>query len=453
MDYQSPAKAAPNIQTLLDALSRMERGAKKYIYRGQTKEWPGPLFPSLFRKSIRLRREFTPRDREYKLSLRKCGKHYCEMKPDSFIEKLALDNPSFRVPKSEYEMMVKLENDPKFSVQIGTEGFETALKSLVQPEFLPQVLKRSSIWKIFVDHYHQAVIRQIGFLQPFGYVLGQTLAQQYGFSSELLDFTSDIQVAAFFATHDSPRYLFEGGALIKRLGTDIGVIYRLPSAEGTLRHERIDKYNFYTCPPQVHMSEVCMRFEDKSSPEMKEQYQKLKLTEEELAFMANGTITSRLLSPMKAEQEIADRELSLEEGVDRYLALYFDEFGSRMRFYRLIDMKPGSFSRSRLGRQSAVVVVPDELRTTEHQPGQYDYASFEAVEDVSQRDGFERFYFRHSDNAPDLGKINREYLWPSKDDKFKFTISRAIDPSTPQVFYIDTYLPKRIDLVSEGYEN
>lgn len=297
------------------------------------------------------------------------------------------------------------------------------------------------------------MIRQIGFNQPFGYVLGQTLAQQYGFSSELLDFTSDIWVAAFFATHDGPRYLFEGDELIKRLGTDIGVIYRLPSTEGTLLHERIDKYNFYTCPPQVHMSEVCMRFEDKSSPEMKEQYSKLKLRDEELAFMTKGTITSRLFSPMKAEQEIAGRELSLKEGVDRYLALYFDAFGSRMRFYRLIDMKPGSFSCSRLGRQSAVVVIPDELRKTEHRSGQYDYASFEAVEDVSQRDGFERFYFHHSDKAPDLGEINREYLWPPKDDKFKFMISRAIDPSTPQIYYIDTYLPKRIDMVSAGYEN
>jgi hypothetical protein len=431
----------------------MERGGKKYIYRGQTKEWPGPLFPSLFRKSIRLQREFSPRDREYKLSLRKCGRHYHEMKPDSFLEKLVVDNPSLRVTKSEYDSIVKLQNNPKFSQQIGTEGFDATLKSWIQPEYLSQVQKRSQIWKLFIDNYHLAVIRQIGFIQPFGYVLGMTLAQQYGFSSELLDFTSDLRVATFFATHEGPRYRFEGGALSTRLGTDIGVIYRLPSTAGTLRHERIDKYNYYTCPPQVHMAEVCMRFEDKSSPEMKEQYEELKFTDEELAGMANGTITTRLLSPMLAEMGTSGRELGLEEGVDRYLALYFDAHGSRMRFYRLIDMKPGTFSRSRLGRQAAVAVIPDELRKTEHQPGQYDYASFEAIEDVSQRDGFERFYFHHSDRAPDLGSIDREYLWPAVDDSFKLMISRAIDPSTPQIHYIDTYLPKRIDLVSSGYEN
>jgi hypothetical protein len=115
------------------------------------------------------------------------------------------------------------------------------------------------------------------------------------------------------------------------------------------------------------------------------------------------------------------------EAVDRYLHLFY--FGGRIRYFRLLDAPLGSFEKSRLGRQAAVAILPDELR--EEEPGpDGNNAVFQAVEDVAMRAGCERFYFRHSDCAPDLGPVNREYLWPEHDDYFKTMISRVLDPTS-----------------------
>ena len=322
------------------------------------------------------------------------------------------------------------------------------MKKWVQREHQSHVLARLDIWATLLDDIHRARIRQLGFLQPYGYMLGMTLAQQYGFSSELLDFTSNIQVAAFFATHDGPHYLFQG--IPKELGSNVGVIYRLPSTEGTVSHERIDSHNYYTCPPQLHMAELCMRFEDKSSPEMSDQWVS-ELSHEEAAGLLSAAIPLRFLSAMETESDIKRRKLSIEESIDKYLDLYYNPIAGNIRYYRLIDLESGTFARSRLGRQSAVAIIPDELRITASEEGEFDYATFQAIEDVSQRDGFTRFYFRHSNRPPSLDGMSREQLWPSEDDCFKTMISRILDPSTSQYWYSDIPVPKRIDLVSSGF--
>ena len=76
----------------MDYLSGLEQTGQRFIYRGQLKEWEGPLLPSLFRRSIRLARNFNLADPEYQYSLRHCGRHFVEMKPDSYLEKRLYPN-------------------------------------------------------------------------------------------------------------------------------------------------------------------------------------------------------------------------------------------------------------------------------------------------------------------------------------------------------------------------
>lgn len=448
MRYASPAEAARNINELIEYVSGLEQAGQRYIYRGQLREWDGPLLPSLYRRSIRLPRTFSSTDPEYRHSLRRCGQRFVEMKPDSSLEKLAIDQPKLRMTQGEWEAVTALCDNPEFTSMIASSGLDAAVKKWIPPKQQSYVLSRLDVWATILDDLHRARIRHLAFVQPFGYMLGMTLAQQYGFSSELLDFTSNIEVAAFFATHDGPEYVFRG--VPKGLGTNVGVLYRLPSTEGTVLHERIDSHNYYTSPPQLHMSDLCMRFEDKSSPEISDQWTP-QLEREEMMGMVNGAVPLRFLSAMQADSEMQGGKLSPTESIDKYFELYYHPFAGNTRYYRLIDLEPGTFARSRLGRQSAVAIIPDELRITAQETGQFDYATFQAVEDVSEREGFTRFYFKQSNVTPNLDRMTREELWPVRDDCFKTMISRVLDPSTPQYSHSDTPVPKRVDLVSSGF--
>jgi len=443
MRYQTPDNPAENINVLIEYLSRQE-GRSKFIYRGQVKEWSGPLIPSVYRRSIALGRIFTDQSTEYELSLRKCGKRFVEMKPDSRMEKIVQGYKD--ITSEEYKAMTYLAGNLECSILLEKEGWESILLKFIKPDRRDHVRQRISMWREIVDELQRGRIRQYGFCQPFGYMLGMTLAQQYGFSSELLDFTSDLIVAAFFATHDGPKYLFSGETLI-RSGSGLGVIYRLPSTEGEIKYKRIDEFNYYRCPPQLHMSDLCMRFEDKSSPDMSEQWLS-RLSPEEIAALRNANIPLAYIEGMLIEMEMRERKFPLEEAIDKYLHLYYSEW---VRYYRLLDNKSGSFGKSRLGRQRAVLVVPDELRHTVKPEFGDHYATFQAVEDVSKRDGFERFYFRHTQHCPSDRKINRELLWPSENDVFKLLISKVIDPKCESYEYEGMIIPKRISLVSEGY--
>lgn len=446
MRHTIPDDPAQNINALIEYLRREERSSR-YIYRGQVRDWTGPLIPSLYRRSIALGRIFTDKSSEYEMSLRKCGRRFIEMKPDSYIEKIVRDYKD--ITSEEYEALTSLTANVTFSILLENEGWEAALSKVIQPARIQYVRQRLVIWRTIIEELQRGRIRQYGFVQPFGYMLGTTLAQQYGFSTEFLDFTSDLTIAAFFATHDGPRYLFGGASLSRTTASDLGVIYRLPSTEGEIKYERTDECNYYRCPPQLHMSDLCMRFEDKSSPDMDEQWFS-RLSQEEQAMLLNGTVLVPYYEAMLAKAEIQERKLSLTEAIDRYLHLYYT--GGGIRYYRLLDMAPGTFAESRLGRQRAVLVVLDELRKTVKPEYGDHYATFQAVEDVSSREGCERFYFRHTDCRPGDGKIDRGFLWPQENDAFRAMISRVLDPACEVYYFQGMAIPKRLGLVSDGFQ-
>lgn len=74
-----------------------------------------------------------------------------------------------------------------------------------------------------------------------------------------------------------------------------------------------------------------------------------------------------------------------------------------------------------------------------------------AVEDLSSRDGFDAFYFRHSTEPALLPNLTRERLWPA-DDMFAQMFAMLLGPASPQVFHpTGMVLPRRRDLVDPGY--
>jgi hypothetical protein len=274
-----------------------------------------------------------------------------------------------------------------------------------------------------------------------------TLAQQYGFSSEMLDFTADIKVAAFFATHTGPEFVWHNSRR-QILDSDhsVGVIYRLPSTRGQLSHHRLDEYDYYTCPGQIHLEDLCRRFEDKSASDMHDEWFESLPPTAQMA-QANGTIV--IPNPLEDITSLRERRLTVSEAIASYFELYSKYY---VRFFRLLDLPKGTFEGSRLGRQKAVVIIPDEIRQTVFLRSGEDYASLQAVEDISCRKGFDRFYFRHSDLCPNLEGIDREYLWPHDGDVFLQLVQHPIDPSTPEYFYGDgNSLLKRKDLIAGGY--
>ncbi len=76
----------------------------------------------------------------------------------------------------------------------------------------------------------------------FGYILAQILAQQAGLWSEGLDVTRNLDVAAFFATHD----LVDGRYVPQTKGT--GVIYRFRVDVKEITRDLLQKLDFYSCP-------------------------------------------------------------------------------------------------------------------------------------------------------------------------------------------------------------
>ena len=73
-----------------------------------------------------------------------------------------------------------------------------AFEDVLSNSHLHKYRSKLIYWKDVIDNHHRVEIREFVFMNPFGYLLGQGLAQQYGFASEMLDVTTDLNVAVFF---------------------------------------------------------------------------------------------------------------------------------------------------------------------------------------------------------------------------------------------------------------
>jgi hypothetical protein len=79
----------------------------------------------------------------------------------------------------------------------------------------------------------------------------------------------------------------------------------------------------------------------------------------------NGTlIIAHDIDILRFSERVRDQSLSLEQMFVEFYRLYFSL--AEVRYYGLLDMPRGTFERTCMGRQCAVMIVPDEIREEYH---------------------------------------------------------------------------------------
>jgi hypothetical protein len=375
----------------------------KFVYRGQTKSRPFPLFPSAFRYYVQTGKIFSRTSSLPFDSLRSSGQVFYELEPINFLWEFA-DRfcGTSLLSQPELEMINDLVDNPWFSLELQTKD-DGCFESWVSPEFDRKFSYNYGLWKLVINQLHRNRIRQLVCLNPFSYVLGMAIAQHYGFSSEALDVTHDPIVAGFFATHEFPHY-----RTIKQSG--IGIIYRFRLTEHELNQGAwswLDK-DFYNTPSFIDLPAIL-------SP-----------------------ILANWLSYAESFQNLIDHiQTSLQEGF----------IGRKAHSLQIGE---DAISNTRVSRQKASLIVPD-LLLKEQVIQDMKIQRFIAVEDISNRLGAEQFYFFHRPNEWSFKAITREYLWPEQDlfvDMFDMVLSKTF----PMVLHpTGIALPKRRDLLDRGY--
>ncbi len=329
-ESNADSKSTDNIYELGDVLSLLEREHNdSYVYRGQTKEYSGPLVPSLYRELV-----------------------------DS----------------NQYD---------GWSGASRLRGVGSVFHELA---VTPNVINPKKLAEI-------SIVRYLRYL--FGYPLSQLLAQQTGLTSEGLDVTSNLNIAAFFAAYDfqSNRFVNDGS---------VGIIYRFRVEPSSHSIDDFKGYDFYNCP----------------------------------SFLQPNV--SKLFGLCKSLEESYE---SFWEYCLCYQMNVATE-GIRNRPLELIQLPFDALEQSRLVQQAAGLLVPDMILSK-------DYAAFDrsppigkakkdglnAIEDLSQREGTDRFYFRHSDNSKRYIRSGPLQVFP-KTDALTEMLSRFLSESMLQLNFL-----------------
>ena len=391
----TPAASIGEVLGLLEAEHRPE-----FIYRGQIRCWPGPLLPSAFRCYTQTGKIFGCRECLPRASLRGSGESFVEVEPLNHFGEFADSASRARLSLPELSAIEGMIDNFGLSLSIAKNG-EAALVEEVPPALQRRFAANRAAWKAVIDHMHKNRIRQMVCLNGFGYVLGMAAAQHYGFSSEALDVTHDPRVAAFFATHNSPRYA----------GTEdsgVGVIIRFRVGEQELAQSGWEEKHFYTAPPYIAMGPILRSFG--------------------IAGLTCAESADRLVERVL---------VALEQGVNGRL-------GHRILLGDL------ALQETRIFAQRAALLLPDML-LEEKELARMKLRTFMAVEDLRSRPGTEEFYFLHGPGASVAPEISRERLWPNE-DMFAEMFRAVLGPGTPYVIHpTGMTLPWRPDLLDVGY--
>ena len=410
LPFQTPETAAKDINELWAFLNATDAGS--WVYRGQTREYPGPLIPSAFRGIITGESDHADSSSElYQHALRRCGASYYGEYNQRFLARNAQafeDVPAERRQEvlRAYDSVLKSADSWNTEVAL-REGkvlpwMETARERL-RPEELEYLDRYGAAWLPLINSYHRRCLRHALF-RLFGYFLGTTLAQQYGLWSEGLDATGNLAVAAFFATHGSAGDFLS----VEKDGT--GVIYRFPLARTDIRTRKINDYGYYTLPSIIDVEDVLYRFEKQG--------------------------------------------LGLDEAIRCFEcycgAVHLDRLSDPDLFF----VPEGALESSRVRRQRAFIILPDELRkdVEGRAPGQGGivFPQFRYIEDLAARPGVQKFYFKHGGALPSEAELTREQLWPRADPILAMVVA-MITAVYPLAMFAPDIMPVRLELIDSGY--
>lgn len=411
--FSTPNHPAKNIIELYQAL-HSDQQRRKYIYRGQVREYPGPLLPSMYRGF------FTGDDMAIdtshplaKYSIKKCGRRFFgdfNVKITESISMLytKLDLREMSQAKVVFEQAMNGKDVAALQIQARRQGqllswFDSLANCLSDKE--QEIFnKYFSDWKPIINRYHRRTIRMFFFYLLFGYTFGTLLSQQYGMHSGCLDATTDLRVAIFFATHDHG----EDYTTPKKEG--VGIIYRFPYKTENLEKIKFGHAGYYTLPPMIDYVPVMKKYLNDW---------------QELRDMTAHFVQHGLKVYLDSEKKAADWTFPAE-----------------------------ALELTRFWRQSAVLLLPDELRRDDPKkmPGVagINVPAFQFIEDLAAREGMEKFYFKHTGDLPRDFSLSREYLWPRKDPYLPI-LAGGMTAIYPLHRFLPHIIPYRLNLIDHGY--
>jgi hypothetical protein len=410
--FGTPETAAESASVLMRFLKDADRGGR-YVYRGQTRCYPGPLLPSAFRPIVTDDHGRTTRSAEGSLydlfCLRKCGKRFygdyntCFQAYANPVSHLAKRGVSTETMQAAALLYNRILNDPTISHAQEGENYVPwvdALRGLLSAQDFALFTENQVEWMLRINNYHCRLFRMGRLVSLFGFTLGTTFAQQYGFSSEGLDATKNLDVAFFFATRDSADF-----ATFVNKG--VGVIYRIPFRPNDIAASPLDKYDYYTLPSIVDVKDVIYRFE------------------------FDGLQRS-------------DARTCLDAYVGASLIDGFQD-------QDLLFLPEGFYETTRVASQDAVIIFPDEIRE-DHLDGEPGVGGirlpkYRYIEDLAEREGVQKFYFKHSEVAPATA-ITREKLWPRDDVLLEMVVRIMLARYRARHEHA-----KRPELIDVGYDN
>jgi|GEM_PF-4250308 len=406
----STADPAESVEKLHEYLATLDTKGR-YVYRGQVREYEGPLLPSAFRPILRQPYGLTtlPSAFEIRESLRQCGEtyageyNYCFAQYADVMKKARDDGMDDTEIERIFSVYKRLLEDPFIAFEQDQEGFvpwQTAVERRLSAAELDIYGRYGADWNLRIDNYHKRLFRDNVLVRLFGYTLGTTFAQQYGLSSEGLDATKSLPVACFFASHDSKDFL-------KVVGDGVGIVYRFPFPTNDIAMRPLSSFNYYNLPSIIDVEDVFYRFE----------HHRLQKADSLSCMLCY--LTSALTYNLQSSD---------------------------------LMMLPEDFLRSsRVNSQQAVIIIPDEKREDEPNrspgPDGITFPKYRYIEDLGARPGVDRFYFKHKGSWPEqLSSVKREHLWP-RDDFLLQALILLIAAS----YRMSQAIPKRLDLIDGGY--
>lgn len=312
--------------------------SESHLYRGQTRIWPGPLVPSLYRRAIKGNSPIVAPE-HYRL--RGLGNTFYPVLDDF---------------------------GPADSIIVKRAAFNSYL------------------------------------VQFFGYPFGSILAQQCGISSEALDISHSVDVAALFALFDyQSRSFTESGT---------GIIYRVSVPDPQPGNRDFGTANFYDCP----------------------------------------SIISALVNFYRL-RHYANWEQSMAA---------FLEFGFQIAVKNaspkplgILGMPISDLETCRVVQQRAALLLPDVILSKQHkesvkQPpqGKAEWDGPMLVEDIATRPGVETFEFRHDLRNQYLLTLSPDHLFPKEDGVTKLLKSfLTINPRVAFMTEFGNFAQPHVDLI------
>jgi hypothetical protein len=342
--YSTPNNAASGPEELCDHLRAHDRDG--YFYRGQPRDFLGPLVPSAYRRRQTTRGKlYTPASAEYRHSLRGVGLAFVEAPPLTSFSAIARAflGEEHAADSHAMGLLQGLLSDDLFSHLVADVGFEKAIETLPDVGQLRPYRDSWQAWGDFVDHQHRVFLRLNGCNEFLGYALGQTISQHYVENSEFLDVSRSPAIAISFAV--APRLGPSGDRIPSPAAAEPGVVYRFDSSSYRVGSDL--GFDYYSAPPVIDAVAILMSLVDQTRSK-----------------------------PWRPAEFVSMYALSGQ------------------RFFNLLALPLWTVLSTRIFLQQAAFLVPDELRVEKRDARGEQIIGFRAVEDLSSRRGVEKYYLK-----------------------------------------------------------